>query len=119
MRQSNLWLETSTSKERLALCPPWQRGVRGVNGQVKVKIPSQRPVMGLPWNRKSQSTKRKKQNQAFYHETHQTHEKQMKKENQKKQPTQGRRGKGGEMQTKLEEKPSKRKADKELFVTEF
>jgi hypothetical protein len=43
----------------------------------------------------------------------------MKKENQKKQPTQGRRVKGGEMQTKLEEKPSKRKADKELFVTEF
>jgi hypothetical protein len=43
--------------------PPWQRGVRGVNGQVKVKIPGQLPVMGLPWNRKSQSTKRKKQKQ--------------------------------------------------------
>jgi hypothetical protein len=43
----------------------------------------------------------------------------MKKKNQKYQPTQCRRGKGGEMQTKREEKPSKRKADKELFVTEF
>jgi hypothetical protein len=45
--------------------PPLAKGGAGVNGQVKVKIPGQRPVMGLPWNRKSQSTKRKNKIRLF------------------------------------------------------